>query len=189
MDNYIFYIYNNKWIEKISNLTMDKAIQNFESELSFKDSEYVALGVYYEGKSCNLIVKYKDEKIKVSNDYLKVGHGEYNERDIKSIIEQIIKKLSIGGLKIMSKDKLYELAKKIDDINYEYDIHEYMNNLDTTTSTIEEARKEQIDKIYYSLLAGYTKGYIYYLNDIIDDIEGIFQDQVREVLKQLQEVA
>lgn len=100
MNKYTFYIYNNKWIDKIGNLTMDKAIENFESELSFKDSEYISLGINYEGKFCDLIVKYSGEKIKVSNDYLQCEHGEYNERHIKGIIKEIANILAIGGIRV-----------------------------------------------------------------------------------------
>ena len=42
-------------------------------------------------------------------------------------------------------DNLYNLAKKIDDINYEYDYYSYMDNLDTT-EPICEGRLKATDR-------------------------------------------
>ena len=83
--------------------------------------------------------------------------------------------------------KLYNLANKIDDINYEYDYYSYMDNLDTT-EPICEGRLKATKEIYIDLIEGNTSHYIEFLKDIIADgevMEGYSMEHVQEVLKEL----
>ena len=84
-------------------------------------------------------------------------------------------------------DKLYDLAKKIDSINYEYDTYDYMDTLDMDYS-IGEARTNRIDNIYNYILQGEIINYINWLNNIMEYTEGELLKQVQEVLKELKEL-
>ena len=87
-------------------------------------------------------------------------------------------------------DKLYNLAKKIDNIKYEYDYYSYMDNLDTT-EPICECRLKATKEIYIDLIEGSIEHYIEFLKGIIVDgevMEGIPMEHVQELLKELEEV-
>ena len=83
--------------------------------------------------------------------------------------------------------KLYNLAKKIDDINYDYDTYSYMDNLDTT-EPICEGRLKATKEVYIDLIEGNTSLHIEFLNDIIvegEAMEGYPMEHVQEVLEEL----
>lgn len=87
----------------------------------------------------------------------------------------------------MSKDKLYKLSESLDNINYEHDTYNYMDNIDNNTDTIDEARKKEVDKIYQDLSKGNTLDYINYILGMLDeDITEKQAQEAREVFKQLQ---
>ena len=82
-------------------------------------------------------------------------------------------------------DKLYNLANRIDDINYEYDTYSYKDSLQDIVGTIDEARKEEVDRIYNDLLEGKTNDYIQFLSDIIEEVDSTLQYKVGKSLEKL----
>ena len=129
---------------------------------------------------------------KLENSKIK-GTTEYN---ITYELENINIKLDIPfteeSKEKRTSDNLYDLANKLDDINYEYDYYSYMDNLDTT-EVICEGRLKATKEIYIDLIEGNIEHYIEFLKDII--IEGIPAtvypavgysiEQVQEVLEEL----
>jgi len=84
-------------------------------------------------------------------------------------------------------NKINTLAKKIDDINYEYDYYNYMDNLDTT-EVIGEGRLKATKEIYIDLIEGNIEHYIEFLKGIIvegEAMEGYPMEHVQEVLEEL----
>ena len=84
-------------------------------------------------------------------------------------------------------NKLYNLANKIDDINYDYDTYSYMDNLDTT-EPICEGRLKATKEIYIDLIEGNTSLHIEFLKGIMVDgevMEGYPMEHVQEVLEEL----
>ena len=84
-------------------------------------------------------------------------------------------------------DKIYNLAKKMDDINYDHDTYGYKDSLDTT-DTLDEGRLKAIKEIYIDLIEGNIKQYIDFLNDIIEEgkqIKDYSLEQIQKLIKEL----
>lgn len=126
---------------------------------------------------------------KLENSKVK-GTTEYN---IVFELENINIKLDIPfteeSKERKTSDKLYDLANKIDDINYNYDTYSYMDNLDDTES-IYEGRQKATKEIYIDLIEGNIEHYIEFLKGIITEgevMEGYPMEHVQEVLEELEE--
>ena len=127
---------------------------------------------------------------KLENSKIK-GTTEYN---IVFELENINIKLDIPFTEEpkekKTSDKLYDLANKIDDINYDYDTYSYMDNLDATES-IYEGRQKATKEIYIDLIEGNTSLHIEFLNDIIvegEATEGYPMEHVQEALEELKAI-
>ena len=146
--------------------------------MDIKEREYLKnqLDTVYQ-----LLNKLENSKIKGTTEYDVIFELENIniKLDIPFTEESKEKKIS---------DNLYDLANKIDDINYDYDTYSYMDNLDTT-EPICEGRLKATKEVYIDLIEGNTIDYIDFLNDIMeDDIEGDLLNQAKKVLKELEEV-
>ena len=89
-----------------------------------------------------------------------------------------------------TSDKLYDLANKIDDINYDYDTYSYMDNLDTTEA-IGEGRLKATKEIYIDLIEGNIIPYVEFLKGIIVEgevMEGYPMEHVQEALEELKAI-
>ena len=87
-------------------------------------------------------------------------------------------------------DKLYNLANRVDDINYDYDTYSYMDNMDTT-EPICEGRLKATKEVYIDLIEGNIEHYIEFLKDIIVEgevMEGYPMEHIQEVLKELKTI-
>ena len=147
--------------------------------MDIKEREYLKnqLDTVYQ-----LLNKLENSKIKGTTEYDVIFELENIniKLDIPFTEESKEKKIS---------DNLYDLANKIDDINYDYDTYSYMDNLDTT-EPICEGRLKATKEVYIDLIEGNIEHYIEFLKGIIVDgevMEGYPMEHVQEILKELEE--